>query len=225
MPARTIPFVTEEYYHLFNRGVNKQPIFLEAKEYNRAINSLRYYRYTETPMRYSHFATLSSNDRKQIWEKLKAGDSRRIDIIAYCLMPNHYHLLVKQCVGGGIDHFMGDWQKSLAKYHNTRYGRIGPVFQGRFRAVRIESDEQLLHLSRYIHLNPYSSYVVKRLDQLAHYKWSPLREFIMAGKEVCNPLTVLDHFSNRSAYRQFVFDYGGYQRTLRDIRHLLIETP
>ena len=153
--------VTNEYYHVLNRGVASQPIFSSKRDYRRIIATIFYYQNKEVPLKYSKFLRLAKKKRTEILENLKIRKKYRVEIICYCLMPNHIHLLLKQAIDEGISRFMSDLTNSYTRYFNTKNKRKGPLFEGKFRAIRVETDEQLLHLSRYIHLNPYSSYVVK----------------------------------------------------------------
>lgn len=86
---------------------------------------------------------------------------QHLEIISYCLMPNHFHLLVKQVIDHGIVKCLNNFSNSYTRYFNIRHDRVGPLFQGRFKAVRIETDEQLLQVSRYIHLNPVASSLIE----------------------------------------------------------------
>ena len=124
MPRRIIAFQAGSYYHLYNRGVNKEAIFFEAENYTFFLRRLREYFTADV-------AT----------------------VIAYCLMPNHYHLLV-HLLTDDLASIMGAFSLSYAKAINKRYERVGPLFQGRFEGKLVHKDEYLLHLSRYIHLNP-----------------------------------------------------------------------
>ena len=103
------------------------------------------------------------------------SEEKMIEIICYCLMPNHIHFLIRQLKENGISKFMGQISNSYTKYFNTKYTRVGPLLQGPFKAVLIESDEQLIHVSRYIHLNPIVSGIVKNLED---YPWSSYLEYI-----------------------------------------------
>lgn len=137
-------------------------------------------------------------------------------------MPNHYHLLVRQVVKGGISKYMGDFQNSYSKYFNTRNERKGSLFLRPFRAVRVESDEGLLHLSRYIHLNPVTGYLVRDIDNLAAYKWSSWTEYTNKKLNLCNPSEVLSFFGGSSAkYKRFVINQADYQRKLKKIEYLI----
>ena len=135
-------------------------------------------------------------------------------------MPNHFHFLLKQTAEEGIAKFMSNFQNSYTRYFNTRHNRVGPLFQGPFRAVRVETDEQLLHLSRYIHLNPYSSFVVKNIKDLEEYQWSSFKEYLGKEKGFCQKEIVMSFFKNPQDYRKFVFDQADYQRELQKIKHL-----
>ena len=154
---------------------------------------------------------------------MEKGGKTYIDIVAYCLMPNHFHLLVKQNVNLGITKFLGDFQNSYVKFFNLRNDRVGPLFQGRFKAVNIISDEQLLHVSRYIHLNPSSSNIV-RIDRLTNYKWSSLPEYLnKLNFNFCQKETILNNFKNIDKYKEFVFDNAEYQQGLKKIEYLKLE--
>lgn len=149
MPGRSTPLVVGEYYHIFNRGVARQPTFLNRNDYKRALLTLSYYRFTSPPVRLSRFKEFSQKEREKVTANMQKGE-RFVEIISFVFMPNHFHLLLKQTVNNGIPHFLSKFTNSYTKYFNTKYNRVGPVFQGVFKSVYIESDEQLIHLSRYI---------------------------------------------------------------------------
>lgn len=140
---------TGYYYHLYNRGVEKRDIFLGRRDYLRFLETLGYYRKTPLPMKLSDF-------RRGVI-KLKEIDNQTelVRILCYCLMPNHFHLLVQQMIDGGISQFLRKVSDSYTRYFNTKYERIGSLFQGSFKARLIETDEYLLHLSKYIHRNSF----------------------------------------------------------------------
>lgn len=149
---------------------------------------------------------------------------RLIEFVCFCFMSNHFHFLLKQSKDNGISKFMGQFENSYTRYFNTKYNKNGPILQGRFKAVMVEDDYQLLHLSRYIHLNPYSSFVVKNLADLESYPWSSLPEYLgKTEREICNKEIILSNFKTIEDYQQFVFDQADYQRNLEKIKHLLLE--
>lgn len=223
MPIRYTPFVNGEYYHVFNRGVNKQPIFLSRWNYLRAIDTIKYYLVSDPPFQYSKFIILSKEGKEYFIKKAKKR-KKIVKIISYCLMPNHFHLLIKQSLDNGITKLVRKFQISYTKYFNTKHKREGPLLNGQFKAKRVESENQLIHASRYIHLNPFTSYIVKSLEDLSEYQWSSLQEYIGKAKmDLCIKDDVLHNFKNKLLYKQFVFNHADYQRELERIQHLILE--
>lgn len=223
MPRRIRPLINNLYYHVFNRGVNRQPIFSDRIDYIRITNLARYYKIENPPIRFSKFLILSNDQRKTIWNK-QIFEKSLVDIISYCFIPNHFHFLLRQNEENGISKFMSDFQNSYVRYFNTRTQRIGPLFQGQFKAVRVESDEQLLHLSRYIHLNPYSSAIIKSDENLEDYEWSSYPEYLGQGKfDFCKKDIILNNFKNIESYKEYVLNNAEYQKELNRIKHLIIE--
>lgn len=224
MPGRKIPLVTGEIYHVLNRGVASQPTFIDWRDYKRAREAMIYYQNLRPPQRYSLFLVQAKKKREEILAKLREKGEIWAEIIAYCFMPNHFHFLLKQTSDEGISKFLSLVQNSYTRYFNKRRRREGPLFKGKFQAVRVETDEQLWHLSRYIHLNPYSSYVVKTLKELANYPYSSFPEYLGESKNnYCQKEVVLDNFASKEAYKKFVFDQADYQRTLEAAKHLWLE--
>ncbi|OGH31347.1 MAG: hypothetical protein A3J69_02665 [Candidatus Levybacteria bacterium RIFCSPHIGHO2_02_FULL_42_12] len=222
MPGRIVPLITNEIYHVFNRGANRQPTFTTKRELTRALESIKFYRFKKLPVRLSRFLTLGNEKRTELLRVLNAGDTN-IDIFCWCFMPNHFHLLIKQNMDGGISKFLSNFQNSYTRYFNTRHQRDGTLFLNQFKAVRIETDEQLIHVSRYIHLNPYASHVIKDIDRLEYYRWSSFSEYISKGDGFVNKSLLLGFFKNAESYKTFVFDQADYQRTLKEIEHLALE--
>jgi putative transposase len=134
MPRREVIFQSGNYYHVYNRGNNRQLIFFERDNYTYFLRQLR-----------THLI------------------NRGVDIIAYCLMPNHYHLLV-YLKNEYFSKLMQAFTLSYAKAINQRYKRVGSLFQGRFQAIHVDKDEYLLNLTRYIHLNPVEANLVEKAE-------------------------------------------------------------
>lgn len=225
MPGRSLPFVTGEIYHVLNRGIDHRPTFLNQKEFQRGIEGIKYYLHLSPPVKFSHFLVLPEPSKKEIIESLHTKNKKLVEFISYCLMPNHFHFLLKQLVDKGISKFMSNFQNSYTRYFNSRHERKGPLFLNQFRAVRIETEEQLLHVSRYTHLNPFSSFLVKKLENLKDYQWSSLREYLDLEKDsFCDKFAVLSFFKSTQNFTNFVFDQADYQRKLEIIKHLTLET-
>lgn len=224
MPGRLIPIVTNEIYHVFNRGVASQPTFFNKRDYDRALESFFYYQNSNPPIKYSRFLSLSVKHRAEILEDLSKKKNYLVEIISYCLMPNHFHFLLRQSKDGGIAKLMGNFTNSYTRYINTKQERTGPLFTGKFKSVRVETQEQLLHVSRYIHLNPYTSFVVKTLEGLTRYPYSSLPEFLKnTNSNFCSKDIISAGFKSTENYKQFIFDQADYQRRLGTIKHLVLE--
>lgn len=148
-----------------------------------------------------------------------------INIICYCLMPNHFHFLLQQVRMNGITEFISKLTNSYTKYFNTKNQRVGPLFQGEFKAVLIQDDAQLLHLSRYIHLNPLVEYVVK---DLKNYPWSSYTEYINPNSPsapICTKEIILNQFASLKNYQKFVLDQEDYAKKLEFTKHQLFDAP
>lgn len=224
MPGREIPLVNNEIYHIFNRGIASAPIFLDKREYQRALEIIFYYQNSNPPMKYSKFLKLSLRDRAEIIDNLRIQQKHLVDIICYCLMPNHLHFLLRQKEDGGTSKFMSNFTNSYTRYFNTKQERSGPIVGGKFKSVRIETEEQLLHVSRYIHLNPYTGYIVKTFQELEEYPYSSFPEYIGKSQtNLCRKDLIVSQFKHHLSYKQFVFDNANYQRELNRIKHLILE--
>lgn len=224
MPIRTTPLVTGEIYHVVNRGVNHQPIFKDKRDYRRALELLTFYQFVKPPIRFSFYNRLTSQLKENLTEALNKKNQKLVTFVAFCFMPNHFHFLVRQEAENGVSKFLANFQNSFTRYFNVRHHRIGHLFQGQFRTVRIGAENQLLHTSRYIHLNPYTSYVVRKVDELESYPWSSFQQYVENNNNgICELTTILQSFSTPNAYPKFVIDQKDYQRTLDQIKHLVLE--
>lgn len=223
MSYRKTPIVSGEIYHVFNRSIAQQPIFISSKDYKRALEVFRYYQYRKPPLRFSFYNRLSVDEKAKFIEELANTADSLIDVICFCFMPNHFHFLLKNLTEEGIKKFMSNFQNSYAKYFNTKTGRTGSLFQQNFKAVRIESDEQLIHVSRYIHLNPVTAYIVKSIEELVDHPWSSYSEYLKRGRSNFKKDLILANFRSINEYKKFVADQVNFQRQLDKIKHLILE--
>lgn len=221
MPYRKVPLVTDSYYHIFNRGIDRQPTFLTKRDYERALQTLSYYRPSANSVKYSQFLKKSQDERQEILTSINHSE-HQITIIAYCLMPNHFHLLLKQNNDAGISKFMANFQNSYVKYFNVKHKRTGSLFDRQFKAVLIETENQLLLLTRYIHLNPYSSHLVNK-DEITTYPYSSLSEYLIGNYQLSNPNQVME--IRPKQYEKFILNHADYQQRLESLKHLTLETP
>lgn len=188
------------------------PIFNNYYDYKRFLKTFLYYLIDDIKPKFSTFSptTMKLNDDKKI-----------VNVISYCLMPNHFHFLLQQAKTGGITEFLSKLTNSYTRYFNVKYKRVGPLFQGEFKAVIIETDEQLIHVSRYIHLNPLLGYVIKDIDS---YSFSSYPEFIGYDNSIiCQKNIILDQFKNLKAYKEFVLNQQDYGEKLEFIKHQLLD--
>jgi len=202
---RPLQFVSNGYYHIFNRGVDKRKIFLRYGHYTRFLHSIRTLLDTGS-------ATEQSLKNQGLALKYK------IDILCYCLMPNHYHFLLRQIEENGITEFMHHLNTSYTMYFNKNNDRTGRLFEYTCKAKEIDSDEQLLHVSRYIHLNPRIGNIVK---DLTLYPWSSYLEYIGEREETfCRKEIILSHFGiDSKKYEEFVNNQIAYATLLHQIQN------
>lgn len=210
-----MPIVTGEIYHIFNRGVNKANIFFQERDYQHFMKAARHYRTKDSKFSYEKLFPI--NDPVSLGSELE-----KVSILAYCLMPNHFHFLIKQLEDEGITSYFRHLSNSFSHFINIKYGRVGPLFQGRFKNVLIENTEQLLHVSRYIHLNPLVSNLVPNLSL---YKWSSYLDYIedSTKDELVDLALVLNEFKSKNDYEKFISDQAEYVRTLEIIKHKTID--
>lgn len=214
MPGRITPLVTGQYYHIYNRGSEKRDIFTQSRDFSRFLKTLFYYQFIGSKVSFSKFSKFELNLIKPILSK------KIVEIICYCLMPNHFHCLIHQLQENGISNFISHLSNSYTKYFNIKYDRVGPLFQGAFKAVLIESDEQLIHLSRYIHLNPVAAGLLTKPE---HYRWSSYQEYITGEYLYCSSQIVMDQFPSKEKYREFVEAQIDYGITLEILKHKVLD--
>ena len=191
-------YVEDGYYHIYNRGVEKRLIFQGREDYSMFLHILKLY--------------LSPSDRLRDELPLlrnyyvQNNLSEELQLLAFCLMPNHYHLLIHQKNKDSIIKLMRQITIAYSMYFNKRHERIGPLFQGRYKAALIDSDEYLLHLSRYIHLNP-----LGRGAQIDEFEWSSYLYYLNKRKASwLNTKLISEYFNNSKkgfSYKEFVEDY------------------
>lgn len=170
-------FANDLCYHVYNCGVERRITFITEKDYQRFLGTISYYLYNQQ-IPYSEYLKLNVGDQKEYLSSKKSAEFIRIHILAYCLMPNHFHLLVKQAKDSAVSAFMSDISNSYTKYFNTKNQRLGNLFRGPFSAKEILTQESFLQVSRYIHLNPVMSSKVKWKDKPELYPYSSYSNWI-----------------------------------------------
>ncbi|MGB9722062.1 MAG: transposase [bacterium] len=214
---RKDPLVCGQIYHIFTKSIAGFRVFRDKREYGRFIEMLKFYRHKSVPMKFSDFEELS--DRAFYYETNIKIIPCLVEIIAYCIMPTHIHLILGQLEENGITIFMKFLLDSYTRYFNIKNDRKGPLWQSRFKSVLVDDNDYLLHLTRYIHLNPVSDNLVERPE---YWFYSSYREYInLESNGLCNYLPYIPLKSDE--YKEFVEIRKDYQKHLAMIKHLLLE--
>jgi len=201
MPSRNTvrTDIPDAYYHVYSRGINRQNIFREASDKD-------------------YFLYLISRHLSVKPQASKEGYAyphyrSRIELLSYCLMDNHFHLLFFQKDQGALSDLMKSLIIAYTTYFNRKYKRTGPLFESRFKSALIDDDSYLLHISRYIHLNP-RSWKYYPYSSLIHIRKASEPEWLQTDK-------ILSLHKSRGDYMEFVYDYSDYKREIDKIKHEL----
>jgi putative transposase len=214
---RKTEFAIGEYYHIYNRGVDKRVIFSDENDMNRFLQSMREFNSIEP------IGSIYENSFRQLGNRVsKSG--RLVDFVCYCLNPNHYHFILKQVSGKGIEKFMHRLGLGYTKYFNQKNVRSGVLFQGAFKAIHINNNEYLLHLSAYVNLN-------NRVHQLGNrVSKSSWNEYVEKGeslrktaKKFCLKQPVLGQFRKIQEYKEFAENALRGIREKKDMEKLIME--
>lgn len=202
-------YVDDSYYHIYNRGVAKCPIFEDRNDYVAFLADLKFY-LTPIP---KHFKGSSlqviREDKKYVYypSQQPKNHTGKIELVAYCLMPNHFHLCIRQTDKMAISYFMRSLATKYSLYFNKKYVRVGHLFQGIYKAVLINDEQQFLYLTKYIHRNPLEL-VTNDPKKLAEYPYSSYRNYLgIIHQNWIHSENVLTNFSQtnpRNTYQSFV---------------------
>lgn len=207
-------YANNNYYHVYNRGVEKRRIFEDREDYQTFLKYLELYL---SPI--SVLTTLKPPPKLNI---LNHNVSDEVELVCFCLMPNHFHLIFKQITSEGITKLMRQISTAYSMYFNKRYQRVGPLFQGIYKAIEIDSDEKLIHLSRYIHRNP-----LERGASLKDFQWSSYTYYALGNPPVwLETQPILSHFPKDGSknYEQFIETNEDKIDSNIDISSLLLES-
>ena len=226
-----------EIYHIYNRGVEKRKIFQSDSDKLRFIHDLFEFNDKETVSNtLYHFNKQHIEVKPRYVEQEKKKQRKLIvKILAFCLMPNHLHLLLQPCVENGISKFMQKLNTGYTMYFNKKYERVGSLFQGTYKSVRITNDAHLIHIPYYIHLNPldlkypeWRNRKVKNyataMNFLEHYRWSSFLDYI--GKKNFPSVTqrdfLLNFFEGPAQYKKDTLQWLK-EMDLEEMKHLILE--
>lgn len=221
---RKVPFVSGEFYHIYNRGTDKRDIFTNEHDYRRFLTLLY---------------LCNSDQSVDIDKKLREGRTfpeligvergeTLVSIGAYCLMPNHFHILLIEQRAGGISCFMKKLSTAYSMYFNKKYGRTGALFEGKFKAKHANTDEYLKYLFSYIHLNPvkilqpdWKDHGINNLaaakEHLRAFPYSSYLDYIEGGRRessLLNKTPFPDYFKDQNSFDQFIDDWITYRELI-----------
>lgn len=214
--SRNFIFSEGEYYHCYGRGTDKRKIFLDKKDYYRFLQLLFVSNSKDT----IHLSNFSKKSFAEIFSIQRKG--ALVDIGAYCLMPNHFHLLVKETQEKGISLFMQKLMTAYTMYFNKKYNRRGSLFESTFKGQHIQGDRYLKYIFSYIHLNP-----IKILDStwkengikdiksakefLSRYAYSSYPDFFAEGMRAQSAILTSgsfpSYFQNKSEFKSEIFEW------------------
>jgi putative transposase len=209
---RTTIFANGEFYHVYNRGTDKRNIFSHEVDIARFFKSMDEFNTLEpigSIYENSFHTSLVGTPSKQGKIKVhsKEGRGKLVNFICYCINPNHYHFLLEQVVDRGIEKFLHRLGTGYTKYFNNKYKRSGVLFEGKFKAVHVNTNEYLLHVSAYINLNDHVHQLGSRASKLgtsALRSWSSFKEYRKKdGLGFCKKEIILSQFKNVKAYEEF----------------------
>ncbi|OGD63674.1 hypothetical protein A2215_02055 [Candidatus Berkelbacteria bacterium RIFOXYA2_FULL_43_10] len=221
MQYRKDPLISRQVYHIYSRSIAGFVVFNNATDYSRMWQMIKLYQLKDFRYRFSKFLELDKMTQIEITNNLFNTSERLINVVACCLMPTHIHFTMEQISDNGISKFMSKILNSYARYFNRKYKRNGPLWAGRFKSELVKDDDQLLHLTRYIHLNPTSAKLVKNPED---WMYSSYCEYLGIDSQQ-NTVCVFDKFIEvvPEDYKKFVMDRKDYQAKLSAIKQLSIE--
>jgi len=192
MPNRKEKFVEGEYYHVYNRGTDKRPIFADLRDLGRFVKSVNEFNDID----------LIGSIFENSFAKAKPKKKKLVDIICYALNPNHFHFLLTPLVENGVEKFMQRLGTGYTLYFNRRHKRKGGLFQGTFKSTHIDSNEYLLHLSAYINLNDRVHQLGSLTSKLAKTSWG---SYILGKKDILlgDTSIITEQFKNVREYKKF----------------------
>jgi len=212
---RNFNFQTGEYYHIYNRGVDRRDIFMDAKDYVRFIRSMREFNKIEPTGSLYKISKLKTSD---VFKRHRM--SSLVDFVCYSLLPNHYHFLVKQLVDNGIPKFMRRIGDGYTKYFNYRYNRSGVLFQGKFKRVEVKKYSHFLRLAVYINCNS----EVHGIKKAENWPWSSYLDCInKRNGDLCNKDMILNEFKNINEFKNFCIQVLPDIIEIKELKSYLLE--
>lgn len=205
-------FAEDQIYHIFNRGVEKRKVFMSEKDYFRFVHDL--YEFNDEDRVYNslYFFKRNPNSIEVQPQYIKKDRKLLVDILAFVLMPNHFHLILRQRTENGIVKFLQKLGTGYTMYFNKKHERVGSLFQGRFKAVMILKRAHFIHLPFYLHFNPIelmpnyrgSTSIEDKIDFLENYRWSSFPDYVGIKNfpSITSRNDLLEFFGGTKGYRK-----------------------
>lgn len=205
-----------DIYHVFNRTIAKENVFHSLGNIQYVLLLIDYYRYRQK-RRFSNFRILPRLLQYRYLQLIKQ-EQPLVSIYAYCLMPNHFHFLIKQNTERGIIQFTSNLQNSYAKYYNLLLKRTGALFQNKFKAKRISNETEFIHVARYIHLNLVTSSLIE-FQKLSFSPFSSYQSYLYPEiNHFVDTKLLYSHFKTPERLIEFTKNQVDYQRSLKLIK-------
>lgn len=208
--------VLDNYYHIFNRGVEKREIFLDRRDYLRFLESMKEFNSTEPVQSlYLH----NELKKRGILGVGHLREKKLVEIICYCLNPNHFHFILKQVAENGISEFMKRIGGGYTNYFNCRYKRSGVLFQGKFKSAHIKTNAHLLYLSAYVNKN----YNIHGYGD-GIWEFSSFPDYLRERRnDLCDKSVILDKFKNSKDYADFASKNALYMKERKEDEKCILE--
>ncbi|OGY41410.1 MAG: hypothetical protein A2Y67_02675 [Candidatus Buchananbacteria bacterium RBG_13_39_9] len=201
---RKVKFTNGEYYHIYNRGVDKRDVFLDEGDYIRFLKYIK---------------EILSSEAKPFSRRLSLEGA--VELICYCLNPNHFHFILRQLRENGISNFMHLLATSYTMFFNTKYHRSGSLFQGPFKAVEIDSNEDLLWVSAYVNANAQIHGLIK---DASNYKWCSYPEYLgLSPENFCHKDIIINQFRDKEDFKKFMNDCVITMKEKKELQKYLID--
>lgn len=191
---RKFKFTNGEFYHVYNRGVDKRPVFMDQYDFDRFLQGMQAFNSIKP------IGSIFENSFRK--EALSNRIAKLVNIVCYCLNINHYHMILRQHANNGISEFMRRLGTGFTQHFNFKQKRNGVLFQGKFKAKHIDSNEYLLHLSAYVNLNNEVHKITN--DKKFRSSWNEFMPSTAKGKyQLCAPKIIIKQFANLDEYKEF----------------------
>lgn len=217
---RSTPLVNDCYYHIFNRGVDQRVIFQDENDYWRFTAGM--FLFADEKFKNPGTKSWLQKDMLDSLLETERGRKPMVEVISYCLLPNHFHMLLRQLSDNGVERYLHKLGMAYARYFNHRYQRSGRLFENPYKSVLVDNDPQFYHLPRYIHLNildltgfRWRDGVVddweKAFRFMDEYRWSSHRVYNGFEQElpVVDEMKVREPYGAPSEYREYLKEWGG----------------